>query len=443
VRSYPHCVFPLRIRCVFISPTHYLKRIFILLLAGAAFAHGGPATEVDEAPGGLTLRQALALALTRSPELASVNFDIRIAEARLLQAKLLPNPDAEFTSENIAGSGSYSSARRSENTLLLGQLIELGGKRRARVREAAFGRDLAGFDYETKKRAVLLKTAENFVDVLAGQRRVAIANDLVRLATDFVPAIRKRVEAGKASELEKTRFDVAIASARIDSEQAQHDLVAARQRLAANWSSTNPRFGSAIGDFDRLTEVASFETLASRLAANPQLARYGAEIAQREAALTREKASAIPDVTLRVGARQINETKDATAVIGLSVPLPLWNRNQGNIGAAREQVARAGAEQSAVAATLMTELTDAFQNLARARSAISILRENVLPGGERALKATNEGYEAGRFSYLDVLDARRTIGAARTQYLGAITDYHKARHAVEALTADPRPHNLP
>lgn len=429
--------------CAFTYPFYLLKRILFLLLASATLSHAGPTTEIDEPSGGLMMRKALALALTRSPELASVGFDIRIAEARLLQAKLLPNPDAEFTSENIAGSGSYSDARRSENTLLLGQLIELGGKRRARVREAAFGRDLATFDYETKKRAVFLKTAEQFVEVLAGQRRVAIADDLLRLANGFVPAIEKRVEAGKASDLEKTRFDVVIASARIDSEQAKHDLVAARQRLAASWGSTKPRFGSAIGDLDSLTAIASFETLASRLAANPRLARFGAEIAQREAALAREKAAAIPDVTVRAGARQINETKDTTAVIGLSFPLPLWNRNQGNIGATREQIARAGAEHSAVAAILMTELTDAFQNVARTRSAISILRDNVLPGAESALKATNEGYEAGRFSYLDIVDARRTIGAARTQYLQAITDYHKALHVVESLTADPRPHNLP
>ena len=432
-----------RSACAFISQTKLLKRILSLLLATAALSHAGPATDVGEPSGALTLRQALALALTRSPELASVGFDIRIAEARILQAKLLPNPDAELTSENIAGSDRYSNARRSENTLLLGQLIELGGKRRARVREAAFGRDLAAFDYETKKREVFLKTAEQFIEVLAGQRRVQITDDLVRLANDFVPAIEKRVEAGKASDLEKTRFDVAVASARIDSEQAKHDLLAARQRLAAQWGSTKPRFASAVGDLDSVPPTASLETLASRLAANPRLARFGAEIAQREAALAREKAAAFPDVTLRAGPRQINETKDTTAVVALSLPLPLWNRNQGNIGAARERVAKASAEQAAAAAALMTELSDAYQNLARARSTISILRENVLPGAESALKATNEGYEAGRFSYLDVLDARRTIGGARTQYLQAVTDYHKARHTVEALTADPRLHNLP
>jgi cobalt-zinc-cadmium efflux system outer membrane protein len=383
------------------------------------------------------------LALTRNPELAAVSYDIRIGEARVLQAKLMPNPEAEFTSENIAGSGEYSNAKRSENTLLLGQLIELGGKRRARVREAAFGRDLAGFDYETKKRDVFLRTAQDFVDVLAIQRHVAINEQLVSLASDFIPVVVKRIEAGKASTLEKTRFDVAIGSARIDLEQAKHDLAAARQRLASRWGSLKPRFASAVGDLDATPATASLDALANRISANPRLARFDAEVAQREATLAREKAAAVPDLTLRAGGRQINEKNDTTAVVGFSIPLPLWNRNQGNILAARQRIDRADAEQAATAAALMTELTEGCENLQRARAAIVILRENVLPGADDALKATTDGYEAGRFSYLDVLEARRTTGAARIQYLQAITDYHKALHVVEALTADPRPRNLP
>ena len=143
--------------------------------------------------------------------------------------------------------------------MLLSQLIELGGKRRARVREAGFGRDLAGFDYETKKREVFLKTAEDFVDVLAGQRRVAIDEELVRLANEFVPAVEKRMEAGKASTLEKTRFDMALGSARIDLEEARRNVLAARQRLAAN-GDRSAAFASVVGDLDATPATASLES---------------------------------------------------------------------------------------------------------------------------------------------------------------------------------------
>ena len=322
-------------------------------------------------------------------------------------------------------------------------MIELGGKRRARIREASFGRELAEFDYQTTKREVFLKTAQDFVDVLALQRRVAVNEELVRLANDFVPNVVKRIEAGKASDLERTRFDVAIGSARIDLERARHDLAAARQRLASRWGALKPRFASATGNLDATPAVASLDVLAGRLAASPRLARFGTEAAQREAALAREKAAAIPDVTVQAGGRRINESDDTTAVIGLSMPLPLWNRNQGNILAARQRLSQTDAARAAAAAALMTELTDAYEKLQQARDAIGILRANVLPGADKAFKATSEGYEAGRFSYLDMVEARRSVGAARTQYLEALADFHKALHAVEALTVDPHPYNLP
>ncbi len=175
-------------------------------MASSAICVAGPPTDIDEPAGPLTLRQALALTLTRSPELAAVSYDVRIAEARILQAKLLPNPELGLEAEDIVGSGAFSNAGRSENTLQLGQLIELGGKRRARAREAGLGRDLARFDYETKKREVFVKTAENFIDVLAGQRRVALSEELVQLASSFIPAVEKRVEAGKASDYSSTTF---------------------------------------------------------------------------------------------------------------------------------------------------------------------------------------------------------------------------------------------
>jgi cobalt-zinc-cadmium efflux system outer membrane protein len=423
-----------------ISAIISLKKIITLLAASVGACLAGPASEINEPAGPLRLRQALALALTRSPHLATVSYDIRIGEARILQAKLIPNPELEYTGENIAGSANSDLA---EHTLLLGQLLELGGKRSARIREARAQRDLADFDYETKKREIFLQTAQDFVDVLALQRRVEINQQLVGVANDFVPVVVKRIEAGKASDLEKTRFDVAIGTARIELEQARHDLAAARQRLGSRWGSLKPKFSTVVGNLDATPRLASLESLARKLAANPRVARFGAEVAQREAALAREKAAAVPDVSLRAGGRKINEANDTTAVIGFSLPLPLWNRNQGNVRAARERIDRADAEQAATASELMTELTESYENVERARAAIVILRENVLPGADEALKQTGEGYEAGRFSYLDVLEARRTTGSARIQYLQALTDYHRALHTVEALTADPRPHNLP
>src|SRR5213083_1121649 len=129
------------------------NRIIIRLVAFgglAAFSHFVSAADLT---GQVTLAQALALTLEQNPDLAAFSWDVRSAEARILQARLWPNPELGTQSEDIGFS-------LSQTTLQLSQLIELGGKRSARVREATFGHELARLDYETKRLDTLKKPAK-------------------------------------------------------------------------------------------------------------------------------------------------------------------------------------------------------------------------------------------------------------------------------------------
>lgn len=413
----------------------------LLLLPAVAFAGPEEGARFVEPAGALTLQKALALALTRNPYLAGFSYALRAAEARILQAKLFPNPDADLLMEDFGGSSKASGFNGSETTLALGQLIQLGGKRRARIREAQFDWELTGFDYETKKREVFLETHQLFVDVLAGQRRVGVSEGLVGLSNQFLPAMEKRVAAGKASAIEETRFRVAVATGKIDLETARRELIAARYRLAAQWGARQPRFSAASGDLDRAPSVGSLDSLAGRLEGNPRVARFAAERGRRSALLARERAAAIPDVRLRGGVRQKADTASTGLVAGFSLPLPLFNRNQGAIRAASEILAKTDADEAVALATLRNELTNAYQALLTARTSIELLRTTVLPGAREAVSGINEGFQLGRYSYLEVLDAQRTLSSAESQFLGALADYHKALAVIEAITAhEPVPH---
>lgn len=397
--------------------------------------NGTATAAVSEATGPLTLRQALALALTGSPELAMFDYDVRVAEAGVLQASRLPNPEASLDSQDIGGSGPYRGARVAERTLQLGQLIELAGKRRKRVVEARLGRDLAGFDYEVKKREVFLDVHEAFVQVLAGQRAVAVNEEIVALTENVLPDIRRRMEAGKTSPIELTRSNVAIATARIGLEQARRDMEAARHRLAAQWGATKPRFSSALGNLEDSPAIASLDTLTRQLSAHPRVARFETERARREATLAREKAAAVPDVTIRGGVRQFAESDNSAFVVGASVPIPLFNRNQGNIRAAREQIGKTEAERSFVRATVSAELAEAYHAAIAAREQIQLFRETVLPQSDEALKTITEGYNAGRFGYLEFLDVQRTLVTARQQHIQALAAHQQAIARIESLTS--------
>jgi len=405
-----------------------------LIMLSSAFSFAVFATE----PGAeLTLRRALALTLKQNPELAAFSWDVRSADARVLQAGLWPNPELGTQVEDIGGTKESGGVKRSQTTLQLSQLIELGGKRGARMRQAGFERELTKLDYESKRLDVLKKTTQAFVDVLAGQERVRVAQDNMDLVSGFLPDIKKRIEAGKASAVEQTRIDVAIASTRIELEQAKRTLLAARQHLAAQWGSAEPDFGRVVGDLEAMKSVPDFSTLSSTLVLNPELVRWEPEKEKREATLRLQQADAVPNLTLSAGPRYIADTGEWTQVVVFTLPLPLWNRNEGAILEAHNQLAKLQDEKRNTVARLSTELTDAYQTVARTADEIRLLRASVLPGAEKSVTAVQAGYQAGRFSYLDINEAGQILAAARLQYLQALSDYHKAVAEIEALTNRP------
>lgn len=389
----------------------------------------------------ITLADALARTLRASPKLAAYDWEIRMAEARVLQAGLRPNPELSVEIENPTGSGDYRNGDFMEDTLLLSQLIELGGKRPARMQAAQTGRAVTEWEYQVKRVEVLKATTLAFIDVLSAQRRRELASEIVKVSEEAVNLTEQRVGVGKASAVELIRANVAVSTARIEVEQARRDIAATRGNLAAQWGAKETDFEAVSGDLDQHQAAPSLSSLRQRLLGNPDLARWTAEREKRVAALAKEQTLAKPDITLRVGPRMEGRAEDATFVAGFSVPLPLSNRNQGNIAEARANLAKLDEEKRGAEARAFAALNEAWQKLSGALREIAILEESVIPGAQDAEKQLTDGYAAGRFTQFEVLDARRTLNAARGQQVRALADYQKARAELDALTA--RPTELP
>ena len=414
-----------------------LKRILLLFVLVSWYAQYSYGAESYESGKPLTLAKALALTLEHSPELSAFSWDVRSAEARVIQARLIPNPEIGFEGENL-NEVSSKSGNEMQNTLQLSQLIELGGKRKFRVREAQFNRESTRWDYQVKRLEVLKQTSTAYIDVLAAQENVQLAEEGLAIAEASVPAIQKRLEAGKASDVEMVRTNTAVASARIELEQAKRELQTARLKLAAQWGEKKAVFPAAVGNLEQVSKLPPLESLNAKLHGSPNLARWATEREKREATLNVVRAEAKPDLTLEAGPRVIqSHPVDVTFVAGFSIPLPLWNRNQGRIAEAEANVAKVADERAAAETRAYADLNEAYQTLARAAEEVRILRESVLPGAKSALGQITEGYSAGRFGQLDVLDAQRSFNETRTQYVKALADYHKAQAQIDALTAVP------
>jgi cobalt-zinc-cadmium efflux system outer membrane protein len=166
------------------------------------------------------------------------------------------------------------------------------------------------------------------------------------------------------------------------------------------------------------------------------VARWVKEMQQRSADLELQKAKAIPDVTLSGGAQRFSDTKDYGYAFGLSVPLPLFDRNQGNILAAQRKLAKAREESTDAAVKASTSLSDAYKVLLSSYTEATSLKNEVLPAAEQVFNAYASGFRVGQFRSSEVLDARQTLFETKERYLEALATYHKSVAEVERLIGE-------
>lgn len=389
----------------------------------------------------IALRDVIALALLHSPDLAAFAWETRAREGRVIQEGRLPNPVVGVLAEDFGASGlsngvGLSQAVQPQTTLQLSQLIELAGKRTGRQRLAARDRDLAAWDYEAARIDALTRVTHTFIDVLVAQEMVALTRQTAQLVQQVQQSVGARVAAGVVSPIEETRADVAVAAASVESARAVRLLEASRGRLATQWGGS-ATFQWAAGDLSVVPDLPSIAALRTRLAENPELARWAVEISQRQTVVALQRSRRVPDLTLTAGYRRFTDVGSYAYVVGASFPLPLFDRNSGGIDEAKSRLNKAYEERRAAEARVSAALLEAYRALASAHQEVTALRETVLPGARQTFEAVSEGYRLGRFGYLDALDAQRTLIAAGGQYLRAVSEYHKAVADVERLIGAP------
>lgn len=415
------------------------RGIFACFCVLATLANVAHAVDFIEPRGELTLQTAVAAALQRNPALEHSEFELRVADARITHAGLRPNPTLSLALENFGGSarGENGDTDLLETTLSLSQVIELGGKRERRLDVARLSRNRATIEREAAQLDVLAEVTRRFIDVAELQEQLFLARRNTELADKTLQAISTRVEAARSPLAEQSRASISLNRAKLDEKAALLNLLSARRRLAALWSSTEPIFGDAKTDWFDLPPVASFEELVARVKSNPDFLLFISESRVRDAEWQLAKAEAKSNVTVGAGIRRFEESGDHAFVVNFSMPLALNNRNQSAIREAsirREQLQHD--EQHAFIHT-QTNLFAFYQSLEHARSEVEELSTHIVPQAEIALKQMRDGYERGRFSYLELSAAQRELIELQHTAIIAAATYHRTLAEIERLTNAP------
>ena len=281
--------------------------------------------------------------------------------------------------------------------------------------------------------------------MLTAQRRIQIYNDQIAALDRLTPLLQKRVDMGASSPAEVARARVAVDLVRTDRERAVTVQSIARRELAIVMGVNVPDFSGVVGDLSRVGVPPVFQIVLKAIDINPQLMRWSAVWAQRDAELLIARLKPIPDVQIFAGWRHFNqvwngttfETNDNAVRLGLSVPLPVWDQNLGGIEAARESLSKVESERASNRLALVLALGRAYDTLIGAGREIELLRTSTIPNARTAVDGMENGYREGRYTLLELLDVESTSTQASLRELDALLNFHISVAIIEGLTGAP------
>ncbi len=416
-----------RLSMAFATEIRMFKQGYFSFIAAVWLALPASAAGLQEPAAPLTLEQAQRLAREGSPALSVARREVEATEGQVLQGSLRPNPEFVFQADDASRPSRSSTAQ-------LDMPIETANKREARVEAAERGRDVAQTDLADRGQRLRAAVSAAFFDVLAAQELLRAAQDSLNLARRATDVASRRVTAGKVSPVEETKARVAEAGARVALAQAESGLRNARTRLSSLWGNPMPQFTLAEGSVDSLPDLPDGIAVEQRLQRAPALLRAERELQRRKALVGVEQSRTVPDFTVSVGMKRREDTVGRDQLlVGVSVPLQVFNRNQGNLLEALRREDKARDELQAVRTSVAADAWQALEKVNARRSEAELLQRDVLPGARSAYEAATIGFENGKFSFLELLDAQRTLFSATAQYLTAIAAVHAALAELDGI----------
>lgn len=379
----------------------------------------------------LSLSAAIEKAQQHSPEAAAIKLLRQQAQSRILNAATRPNPEFGFELENIAGSSPQQSTEAAELTYSLSQTIELGGKRQKRLDVAHTARRADILAAETRLRQLTYSTQLAYLEAVAAEKRLAFTAEQAALAQRLYKAVKKRIDAGRDANTNLINAEVTLRQAEMAHNNAQVNVQLAHNALAAILGEEHliqPLDTTVLANLPEAPQID-----ADLLNKSPQAQLAQLSVHQAEQALQLAKTNAYPDPTVNVGLRQFRETDSEAFLLGVSIPLPVFDSNKGGIAAARADLAEAQLQAKQTLLTLRHNANLLQTQAATYRTQVEYLQDKVIPLADEAEDNLSKHYAQGRLTLLDVLSAQTSLKQAQEQLLDMQLAYHRSVTELQRL----------
>ncbi|WP_370978587.1 TolC family protein [Agaribacterium sp. ZY112] len=384
----------------------------------------------------LTLKKALELTLAHNPQLFRYRFTTEALTAQKQNNSFRPALALELEVENFAGSGANEGFESAETTLALSSVIELGGKRQARLSYADARLNQAKWEQQAETLDVLGKLTELYIEGLATQANMQLAKESLALSKSLLNTVKIRSARGATPEAEVMRAHAALTRSEIRLATLQAKFERQQILLARFWGETSVSFDMLEGSLFNFGTTTSFEQLYARIQKSPAIQVLASEARIRDAQITLARANGSSDLSWRAGIKRFEETGDSAFVAGLSIPLFSGKRNSGEVKTALAQRNAVDYAKKDQLLQLHARLFESWSLRKQSIAAINLTQKSAIPALEKALKLTTEGFEHGRYRYLDLIAAQEELLASKQALIDAATTALVSQAVIEKLTSE-------
>lgn len=372
-----------------------------------------------------TFKQAFAIALQNNPELQVEINKASGMKGLFIQSKLYPNPQLALTAENIGGSGQYSGYESAETTLSVSQAIPLGNRLKY-MQNATHADYLASLARIKLQQSILyVSVGTAYIDALYAAQWQQVTKKLTQVNRDIVAAIKRRVEAGAGAELDLRLAEIRLGEARIQENKSTREALKQRAKLA-RLLGIGLLVDKPLNDRGLQHKQWVWARLQKLMPQSPELLEKQLQLKAKHAAIIAVKKSVWPDLTIQLGGRHFSDDGSNAAVVSASSQIPVYNRNQGKIMTAEAEYTQMAREFQGSQLIVRQNLYTAFLQAEQSRFEANLLTDSLVPLARKSLRLAKEGYQMGRYTYIELSTALNKLIEEERHYQQAHADYHKA-----------------
>lgn len=416
-------------------PSLTFRCTLIFCLLGTITLNAAERTDALPSPSSVATKDALSLndlqqlALQHNPTLVQARAETWKANGQHLQSGLYPNPEIGYVGTEMGNEGNAG-----QQGLYFSQTFITGGKLVLSQRIFGARQQAANWEVQAQHYRIENNIRMEYYNILVAQRLVELSKRVENIAREAADTAKARTEQLESSKVIYLQANIELQRANLLNRVAEAELNAAWNRLKAVLGMPKFHQQQLVDNLsNEIPDLSWDATLPKLLELSPEIQRAKFIAQSACAAYERARVQPIPNVTVQAVSQYDHSTEDSIASVQLSMPIPIFNKNQGNIRTAQQEWIRASKEVRRLELNLARQLAEQYKQYNASRAQINLYKLKMLPNAEESLKLSQMAFNAGELNYLQLLTAQRTFNDANIEYVQSLGRLWNSVVAIDGL----------